>query len=105
MVVDNRLRVTRFTNAARSIFDIKHSDIGQVITSLGTRAIIPDMRNHIYRVIEEGSEQQHALSFGGRQMRLTITPYYSEHRRIVGAVLVFEDKSDITASFTPQDSV
>jgi two-component system CheB/CheR fusion protein len=90
LVVDNRLRITRFSGAARGVFDIKHSDIGQIITSLNTSFVMNDLRNHIFSVIESGSQQSFPIANAHQSMILSVTPYFSENRRIVGAVLLFE---------------
>jgi two-component system CheB/CheR fusion protein len=94
LVVDNRLRITRYSTAARGIFDIKHSDIGQIITSLNTSFVMNDLRNHIYSVIESGSQKSLPIANAQQTMTLSITPYFSESRRIVGAVLLFESLRD-----------
>jgi two-component system CheB/CheR fusion protein len=92
LVVDNRLRVTRYSSAARGLFDIKHSDLGQIITSISTQLIMSDLRNHIYHVIEAGTQVRLKVKSNQQVIQLTITPYYSEHRRVVGAVLIFEER-------------
>jgi len=93
LVLDNRLRVTRYTLAANSIFELHASDIGQVITTLASKIDIPDMRGHLYSVIEDEKEFQQDVATELTRYRLRVMPYYSEHRKVVGVVLIFDPQN------------
>lgn len=94
LVVDNRLRITRFSSAARHVFDIKQSDLGQIITSLNTSFVMTDLRNQIYQVMQDGIMLKTQVLSGSISFQLTITPYYSEKRQVQGALIIFENHDD-----------
>ena len=94
LVVDNRLRITRFSSAAKHVFDIKQSDLGQIITSLNTNFVMTDLRNQIHQVMQDGIMLKTKVHAGAQAFQLTITPYYSEKRQVQGALILFESVDD-----------
>ncbi len=98
LVVDNRLRITRFSSAAKHIFDIKQSDLGQIITSLNTRFVMADLRSQIHQVMQDGIMIKTQVQSGAQTFQLTITPYYSEKRQVQGALMLFEGSDDDISS-------
>jgi two-component system CheB/CheR fusion protein len=94
LVVDNRLRITRFSSAAKHVFDLKQSDLGQIITSLNTNFVMTDLRNQIHQVMQDGIMLKATVQSSVHAYQLTITPYYSEKRQVQGALILFESTSD-----------
>jgi two-component system CheB/CheR fusion protein len=104
LVLDNRLRVTRYTLAAGSIFDLHASDIGQVITTLGTKIVLPDMRSYLYSVIEDEKEFHQDVSTDSMRYHMRVMPYFSEHRKVVGVVVFFEPQH-LAKQLLPLDAI
>jgi len=92
-VLDNRLRVTRFTLAANAIFELHASDIGQVITTIASKIELPDMRARLYGVIEDEKDFHQEVASDLMCYHLRVMPYYSEHRKVVGVVVIFDPQN------------
>jgi len=95
VIVNNELKITRFTPTVRQFFQITASDYGHVITSVPTQVSLPDLRRMLMSVIENGKESDHELSLDGSRFLMRIMPYLSEFSRPVGAMLTFTDLSHI----------
>jgi two-component system, chemotaxis family, CheB/CheR fusion protein len=93
IIVNNQLKVTRFTPTVRHFFQLTASDCGHVITTIPSSVELPDLRRTLLAVIENGEtiEQEFSLDNGRYLMR--ITPYLGEFARPVGAMLTFVDLS------------
>jgi two-component system CheB/CheR fusion protein len=90
LVVDNHLRLTRFTQAATQIFTVKASDMGESVTTLACRLPLPNLRNRILAVVQDERPQRERIVSGAEVWLMRIEPYFSEQRRAVGVLLVFE---------------
>ncbi len=95
IIVNNELKITRFTPKVRQFFQLTTSDYGQVITSIPAEVSLPDLRNMLLTVIENGRESEHVLDINGGRHLMRITPYLSEFSRPVGAMVTFTDLSRI----------
>jgi two-component system, chemotaxis family, CheB/CheR fusion protein len=92
VIVDNDLKIRRFTSSAQSYLKISPSDVGQPITKINIGIQGADLENIITDVITKlaAVNQEVALS-GDRLCEIRIRPYLSEEKRIDGAVLTFTD--------------
>ncbi len=95
VVVDKDLRITRFTPQAVKIFAVLSSDIGQIITSVPCNFDIAGLRATLLKVIANAEIYEHDIDGGSVVYRMKLFPYYSEHREVAGAVMVFLDKTAI----------
>jgi two-component system CheB/CheR fusion protein len=98
VIVNNELKITRFTPTVRHFFQLTTSDYGHVITSIPTEVSLPDMRRMLMSVIEEGKERDHELNLDGGRFLMRITPYMSEFARPVGAMVTFTDLTHIQSA-------
>jgi two-component system, chemotaxis family, CheB/CheR fusion protein len=98
VIVNNELKITRFTPTVRQFFQLTTSDYGHVITSIPTEVSLPDLRSLLMSVIEEGRERDHELNLDGSRFLMRITPYMSEFARPVGAMMTFTDLSNIQSA-------
>ena len=95
VIVNNELKVTRFTPTVRRFFKLTASDYGHVLTSIPTEVSLPDLRRTLMTAIENGKECEHQLKIDSGNYLMRITPYLSEFSRPVGAMLTFIDLSNI----------
>lgn len=87
VVVDRQLRVTRFNNDARRIFDLMPDDVGQTITSVPCAVDLPNLREVLRRVIEGGSPDEQEVKLDGHTLWHRILPFHDERGIPSGAVI------------------
>jgi len=95
IIVNNDLKITRFTPTVKRFFQLTTSDYGHVITSIPSALSLPDLRGMLLTVIENGKECEHELNIDSGRFLMRVTPYLSEFGRPVGAMLTFIDLSNI----------
>jgi len=95
IILNNALKITRFTPTVRHFFNLTASDYGQVITTIPTQLELPDLRHTLLTVIESGEDSERELNLLSGRYLMRITPYLSEFSRPVGAMLTFIDLSHI----------
>lgn len=98
LVVDRRLRITRFTPHAMRLFAILPSEVGQVITSVPCHLDLPNLRRHLAEVIEMGTVKEGEIQSGRQIYAMKIFPYLGEGEEIEGAVLTFLDRTEAIAA-------
>jgi two-component system CheB/CheR fusion protein len=95
IVVDVALKITRFTPPAADIFDIRADNIGHVITTVGCHFDLTNLRKDLLEVIRKGKTIEQELTGDDKTYWMVIYPYYSEHKQIAGAIIIFFDKTNI----------
>ena len=93
IIVNEELKVTRFTPSVGAFFHISASDCGQVITTIPSTITLPDMRRMLTRVIQTKADHEQEISVNGDHYRLRVRPYLDESGRSAGAMLTFIDMS------------
>lgn len=91
IIVDQHLKITRFTPSVNCIFDLSISDIGHVLTAIPSHIDLPNLRQDLQDVIIQERSIERGIQTGTSVYEMRITPYYSEHERVAGAVLRFLD--------------
>ena len=94
IIVDNDLRIKSFTQEAKEIFEIGHENIHELITTVGTKIDLGNIRELILGVIDKREKSVLELQHGEIHYQVTIYPYVNrEHRKLVydGAILTFMD--------------
>ena len=92
--VDNNLRIKSFTEEAKEIFEIGHENIDELITTVGTKMDLGNIRELILGVIDKREKSVLELQYGEIHYQVTIYPYVNrEDRKLVygGAFLTFMD--------------
>lgn len=89
LLLDNRLRIKRFTAKAAELFGLVSSDIEQTITTLGLNLDIPYLRQTLLNVIEKESEEQIRVRKGEEVFYLRLVPYQSDDRQQIEGVMLF----------------
>ncbi|HXS94638.1 MAG TPA: chemotaxis protein CheB [Candidatus Limnocylindrales bacterium] len=92
LMVDNDLRLRRFSTASEAVLGVRALDVGHPVTHLDGRidlqALQPLMRNVIERLRAEQLEIQ---DNSGHWYSVSIRPYRTVDNRIDGAVVIFFD--------------
>jgi two-component system CheB/CheR fusion protein len=92
VIVDNELKIRRFTASAQSFLKIMPSDVGHPITNVNMGVHGADLENTIADVITKLSVVNREVELtGGRPSEMRIRPYLTEEKKIDGAVLSFTD--------------
>jgi two-component system CheB/CheR fusion protein len=92
LVLDNDMRIRRFTSAAETTFDLHPSDMGKQLTSLRLSVQLPDLKSEVAKVLR--SQKEIALEVRDREGRwysLWIRPYQTNEKKIEGVTLSLID--------------
>ncbi|CAA6806310.1 MAG: Chemotaxis protein methyltransferase CheR (EC [uncultured Sulfurovum sp.] len=101
IIVDNNLKIKSFTQEAKEIFEISNQNIHELITTVGTKIDLGNIRELILDVIEKREKSVLELQHEGVHYQITIYPYVNrENRRLIydGAILTFMDVTYIKES-------
>jgi two-component system CheB/CheR fusion protein len=92
VIVDNELRIRRFTVSAQKFLKISPSDVGRPITDLKKSVQGVDLGKTIYDVTNKLIPIIQEVVFGeDRLCEMQVRPYLTEEKKIDGAVLSFID--------------
>ena len=92
VIVDNDLKIRRFTASALELLKILPSDVGRSITSINLGVHDVDFEKIITDVITKLSAVKQEVGCSeGRLCEMRVRPYLTEEKKIDGAVLSFTD--------------
>ncbi|MET0152882.1 MAG: chemotaxis protein CheB [Candidatus Binatia bacterium] len=91
VIVENDLRIRRFTPKAERLLNLIASDVGRPIGHIKPNIDCPDLEALIHEAINSAVLQERAVDSQGRWLSLQIRPYKSLDNRIEGAVLALFD--------------
>ena len=92
LMVDNTLNVRRATPTARSLFNIKDTDIGRPLRELKPNINVPDLEKLLRDVIDTLSiRERNVQDEQGHSYSLRARPYRTADHKIDGAVLTLLD--------------
>lgn len=92
IMVDQTLRIRRFTPSAREISSLLPSDVGRPIDDVKFKVSVEDLITKIRETMESICSQEYEVQAqDGRWYRLSIRPYRTTDRRLDGAILSFFD--------------
>jgi two-component system, chemotaxis family, CheB/CheR fusion protein len=95
IIVDNNLKIRRFTSSAQELLQISPSDVGQPITNVSLRGQFTDLEKTITDVITKLKAVNHEVIFAEDHFcEMRVRPYLTEEKKIDGAVLSFVDITD-----------
>jgi len=92
VIVDNDLKIRRFTASAQRLLKISSSDVGDSIVNVNPGVHIEDLEKTIREVITKLKVVSREVA-GGEDLwyEMRIRPYLTEEKKIDGAVLSFTD--------------
>jgi two-component system CheB/CheR fusion protein len=92
LILDNQLRIRRFTPAAEKLLKLIQTDVGRPIGDLKINLDYSDLESLITEVIDTGNVKEREAQDGdGRWYSLRVRPYKTHDNKIDGAVVVFLD--------------
>lgn len=94
VVIDNELRLLRYNAASSSIFQFSPQDLHQPITRASCQCEIPQFEKVLKDTIRTGEPGEVICHTNQQVFQLRIHPSRDEHRKIVGAILIFFDNTD-----------
>ncbi len=97
IVVDEFLKIKRFTPDATTIFHMLPSDVGKTITMIKPLFSLPDLAGLLLKTIRERESYEGEISNGDEVYQLKIVPYLGDDQEVVGAILMFLDVGRLKA--------
>ncbi len=98
IVIDKDLRIIRFNPSSNLIFNLSANDFGKAITKASCQCEIPNFESSIRETLSNGVPTESSCEVNGRIFQLRVTPSRDEHKRIIGAILVFFDNTEVLAA-------
>jgi two-component system CheB/CheR fusion protein len=95
IIVDNDLRIKRFTNPAQEFFRLIPSDIGRKITDIRLNIPVDDLENDLSSVIKNLQATKREIRANNNWYQLRVRPYITEEKKIQGAVTTIIDITDL----------
>jgi two-component system CheB/CheR fusion protein len=96
LMLDQDLRIRRFTPTASSLFNLIGSDVGRPFSNINHQLRINDLEERIRQVIDTLEQTfQEVQDQDGNWYDLRIRPYRTLDNRIDGAVVILVDISDV----------
>jgi two-component system CheB/CheR fusion protein len=97
VIVDRRLRITRFSPLAVRVFGLVETDIGQPLMDVPTTVPLPGLEQALKAVVDGGPRQ--SLQAGSEDVAyLTqVVPYLERDGRRQGAIVTLTDVSELVA--------
>ncbi len=96
VIVDNELKIKRFTGSAQELLRLTPSDLDRHITDLRLGIPVEDLQEPISRVISKLADvRQEIITSKGQWFQMRIRPYVTEDKKIGGAVLSFANITEL----------
>jgi two-component system, chemotaxis family, CheB/CheR fusion protein len=103
VILDNDMRIRRFTPAAEKVFNIIPTDVGRRISDLRHSLELQNLEGMIAGVLESVSTREAEVrDREGRWYSLRVRPYKTTDNRIAGAVLALLDIQALKANLRYQ---
>jgi len=97
VILDDELRIRRFTPGTEEILHMIPSDVGRPITHIALKVSIPDLGQFLNDAISSLTPASRQVQTeDGRFFSVRVRPYRTSDKRIEGAVLSFVDVDDLT---------
>ena len=93
IIVDPRLRITRYSALAVRLFGLVEADIGRPLTAVPTSVRIPELRETLTEVIETGQRNTIEVTGDTASHLLHIVPYRGVDGSVKGAIMSITDIS------------
>jgi two-component system CheB/CheR fusion protein len=96
LIVDNELRLRRFSTAAEKFLNVNATDVGHTLRHFQGHLEFADLEPLLHKVVQTLSIQQRDIQDkSGRWLSATIRPYRTIDNRIAGAVIVLADIDEL----------
>jgi len=98
ILIDNRLRLLRYTHAARDILGFESTDIGQSIISIGLKFDVIDFRSKLINVIESKQSMVLTTRLQKEAYDLSIKPLFNVVKEIKGIAMVLSQRFEVSGN-------
>lgn len=98
LVIDNEKRVLRYNPSANFIFNLSVSDLNIPVTRVSCQCEIPELDAKIEDTLRNGKPNESFCEVNDRIYQLRIHPSRDEAKRIIGAILIFFDNTDVLSA-------
>ena len=96
LFLDLEMRIKRFTNAIKPLFDINNTDIGRPIDVFNHPFKNFDLKKVVNKVIDkQKTYEEEVITAKGYYYLVRIIPYMTSRRKVEGVVLVIVDVNDL----------
>jgi two-component system CheB/CheR fusion protein len=97
VIVDEDLRITRFSPLAVRVFGLVQADIGASLLNIPTTVPIQGLRDSLLRVIHDGERCNLQAQSGEVSYLMQLMPYRNTDNEILGVIITLTDISELTA--------
>jgi len=97
VIVDQDLRVARFSPLAVRVFGLVAADIGHPLIGIPTTVPIQGLREALHSVVHEGGRVNLQATSEDNSYLLQLMPYRNSDRQILGAIITMTDVSELVA--------
>jgi len=105
VMVDEELRIRRYSHKAEELLNLINSDRGRPITQIKSSIEVPDLEKNILQVIDSVQPKELELQNSkGAWYKVSMHPYKTLDNKISGAVIAFFDIHDIKNSLIIAES-
>ncbi|BAF70185.1 CheR family methyltransferase [Nitratiruptor sp. SB155-2] len=97
VIVDNELRIKNFTQKANYIFNLSYENLHELITTVGTKVDISNIRPILERVIKTKKEYSFEVKDKHKIFQIKIVPYIDKnsiHKECKGAIIAIYDVTE-----------
>jgi two-component system CheB/CheR fusion protein len=96
LMLDNELRIRRFTPMAERIFNLIPSDLGRRLSDMNRTILVPDLDQSVREVVDNlVSVERQTQDRNGNWYFLRIRPYRTRENKIEGAVILLVDNNEL----------
>lgn len=97
VIVDQDLRVSRFSPLAVRVFGLVAADIGHSLIGIPTTVPIQGLRDALLSVVHQGGRRNLQATSEDISYLLQLMPYRNSDRQILGAIITMTDVSELVA--------
>lgn len=95
LVIDGEKRILRYNPSANIIFSLSSADLGAQVTKVSCQCEIPELEAKIEDTLKSGRFNESFCEVNNKIFQLRIHPSRDESKKIVGAILIFFDNTDV----------
>lgn len=96
IVLDEKLRLLRYTPRVVRLFGIMPDDLGQKITGIPSHIEIDHLERVLMSVVQTGDPVSMEVQRQAETFLMNVSPYIKETRQISGVIITFADISELT---------
>ena len=96
ILLDSRLRVVRFTKAAKKLLKLGENVINQTVTTIGLDIDLPNLRNELMQVLSLKETKILQATLKTKPYKIRLVPYETESQNMSGVIMFLENPYDFS---------